>query len=56
MADVPVAWEIEGVLSPENSVESMLNVIDASSISDTGKFLTWQGQVRHNNIGGFLSC
>lgn len=46
MADISVGWEVEGVMSPEESVKSMLEVIDASSIKDTGKFLTWQGKVR----------
>ena len=51
MADISVGWEVEGVMSPEESVQSMLEVLDASSIKDTGKFLTWQGKVRLEEAG-----
>ena len=46
MTNISVGWDVEGVLSVEESVQSMLRVIDTLSIKDTGKFLTWEGKVR----------
>ena len=46
LADISVGWEVEGVMTPKESVKSMLEVIDQLSIKDTGKFLTWRGEVR----------
>ena len=44
-ADISVGWEIEGIMSVEFSVSSMLKVIAMTTPRDTGKFLTWEGRV-----------
>ena len=43
--EASVNWEIEGILSVEFSVSSMLKVIATTTPRDTGKFLTWEGRV-----------
>jgi len=40
-ADLP----IEGLLTPQESVEKMLAVIPMRTIDDTGTFWTWEGKV-----------
>jgi hypothetical protein len=40
-ADLP----IEGLLTPQESVEKMLAVIPRRTIDDTGTFWTWEGKV-----------
>jgi hypothetical protein len=40
-ADLP----IEGLLTPQESVEKMLAVIRGKTINDTGTFWTWEGKV-----------
>lgn len=45
-----VSWEIEGMLSVEFSVSSMLKVIATTTPKDTGKFLTWEGRVSPHTI------
>lgn len=44
-ADVSVPWEVEGIISVEHSVSSMLKVVATTTPKDTGKFLTWEGRV-----------
>lgn len=45
LADVPLGWEVEGVMSPEESVLGMLSVISTKTIHDSGTFWTWEGKV-----------
>lgn len=45
LADVPLGWEVEGVMSPEESVLGMLTVISSKTIHDSGTFWTWEGKV-----------
>ncbi len=45
MANVSVGWEVEGIISTEESVSSMLKVISTKTLRDTGKFFTWEGKV-----------
>lgn len=47
MANVSVGWEIEGIISAEESVSGMLQVIEQKTLQDTGTFWTWQGIVGH---------
>ena len=49
MANVSVGWEVEGIISTEKSVSSMLRVISTKSFRDTGKFFTWEGKVESYN-------
>lgn len=46
MANIDVEWEVEGILTPQESVENMLPVIMQKTIEDTGTFWTWEGNVR----------
>ena len=45
MANVSVGWEVEGIISAEQSVSCMLQVIGKKTIQDTGTFWTWEGKV-----------
>lgn len=45
LADIPLGWEVEGVMSPEESVLGMLRVISTKTIHDSGTFWTWEGKV-----------
>lgn len=45
LAEVPLGWEVEGVMSPEESVLGMLRVISSKTIHDSGTFWTWEGKV-----------
>ena len=56
MANIDVAGEVEGILSPQESVEKMLAVIPTKTMQDTGTFWTWEGKVRypvllHSDLG-----
>jgi len=44
MQDIDIAWEIEGLLSPAQSISGMLSVIQEKGIADTGTFWTWDGK------------
>ena len=45
MANIDIAWDIDGVLAPKVSVSGMLQVITARTIEDSGSFWTWDGKV-----------
>ncbi len=45
MANIDVEWEVEGILTPQESVEKMLRVIPTKTNKDTGTFWTWEGKV-----------
>lgn len=45
MANVSVGWEIEGIISAQESVAGMLQIIEKKTFQDTGTFWTWQGTV-----------
>lgn len=46
MANISLDWEVEGILSPEESVSAMLKVIPTKTIEQSGTFWTWDGKVR----------
>jgi hypothetical protein len=46
MANISLDWEVDGILTPEESVSAMIKVISTKSIKDTGTFWTWEGKVR----------
>lgn len=48
MANVSVDWEVEGIISAEESVIAMLNVITTKTLEHSGTFWTWEGKVRIN--------
>lgn len=45
MANIEVEWEVEGIISPEESVTKMLTVIEGKGKSDSGTFWCWDGRV-----------
>lgn len=45
MANVSLGWEVEGIISPEESVSKMLKVIPTKNIEQSGTFWTWEGNV-----------
>ena len=49
-SNVSLDWEIEGILTPAESVSAMLKVIPTKTLKDTGTFWTWEGKVRHSVV------
>ena len=45
MANVELDWEVEGIITPQESVSAMLKVIRSKTFKDTGTFWTWEGKV-----------
>ena len=45
MQDIDIAWEVEGLLSPAESIAGMLAVITQKGLADSGTFWTWDGRV-----------
>jgi hypothetical protein len=45
MTNIDADLPIEGLLTPQESVEKMLAVIPGKTIDDTGTFWTWEGKV-----------
>ena len=43
--NVSLDWDVEGVITPRESVEKMLKVFPAKTIEDSGTFWTWEGYV-----------
>lgn len=48
MANIPLDWEVEGILTPEESVSAMLRVIPTKTVEQSGTFWTWEGKVCHS--------
>jgi hypothetical protein len=46
MANIELDWEVDGIITPEESVKGMLQVIDTKTTSDSGTFWCWDGRVR----------
>jgi len=45
MSNIEIPWEIEGVMTPEQSVSSMIPVIESRGMQHSGTFWTWEGKV-----------
>jgi hypothetical protein len=45
MTNIDADLPIEGLITPQESVEKMLAVIPKKTIDDTGTFWTWEGNV-----------
>lgn len=72
MANIDVAWEVEGIISAEESVSAMIQVIQSKGIKHSGTFWTWENKVGrktslcvhvstdrctlHSNILGDVEC
>ncbi len=44
-ANVSLDWEVEGIISVEESVSKMLEVIPTKTVEQSGTFWTWEGKV-----------
>jgi hypothetical protein len=53
MAEIDLGWEVKGSISPAESVEGVLRVIEEKGIAGTATFWCWDGRV--SGIPG-LSC
>ena len=45
MANIALDWEVDGILTPPESVSAMIKVITSRSSEDSGTFWTWEGKV-----------
>lgn len=45
MANIDVDWEVEGIISPKESVKGVLQVLGQKSKTDSGTFWCWDGRV-----------
>jgi hypothetical protein len=45
MAAISTEWDVEGIITPQESVEAMLRVIPTKTIEQSGTFWTWEGNV-----------
>lgn len=45
MANVELGWDVEGVITPEESVRDMLRVLEGRTSKDSGTFWRWDGKV-----------
>ncbi len=46
MANIEVDWEVEGIISPEESVTKMLKVFSTKGKEQSGTFWSWDNRVR----------
>ncbi|EON64728.1 hypothetical protein W97_03961 [Coniosporium apollinis CBS 100218] len=44
MSNISVPWQVEGIITPEQSVVAMIDVIQSKGIQHSGTFWTWQNQ------------
>lgn len=42
MANIELPWEVDGVITPEQSVSAMLAVIQSKGVQHSGTFWTWE--------------
>jgi hypothetical protein len=45
MANIPLGWDVEGVIQPKESVDGMLRVMAEKGEEDSGTFWCWDGRV-----------
>jgi NAD(P)-dependent dehydrogenase (short-subunit alcohol dehydrogenase family) len=45
MANVQLPWEVQGIISPEESVTKMIEVIKSKGIQHSGTFWTYENRV-----------
>ncbi|GAB7352854.1 hypothetical protein MBLNU459_g3459t3 [Dothideomycetes sp. NU459] len=46
MANIDLAWEVEGIITPQQSVTAMIKVIESKGIQHSGTFWTWENKSR----------
>jgi NAD(P)-dependent dehydrogenase (short-subunit alcohol dehydrogenase family) len=47
MANVQLPWEVQGIITPEESVAKMIQVITSKGIQHSGTFWTYENKVSH---------
>ena len=45
MASIEVGWEVEGQMSPQESIAGCIKVIESKDLEDSGTFWTWENKV-----------
>ena len=50
MTKIEISWEVEGEMTPQESVSKCIKVIESKGIEDSGTFWTWENKV------GFITC
>jgi hypothetical protein len=45
MANIDIPWEVDGMMTPEQSVTAMFPVIQSKKIQHSGTFWTWENKV-----------
>ena len=50
MGNIQTEWDVEGIISPKQSVSMMLKVLASRTLADTGTFWTYEGKVRHVDV------
>mgnify|MGYP001940323221 CR=1 FL=1 len=48
MANIQVTWDVQGIITPEESVTKMIEVIKSKGIQHSGTFWTYENQVSHS--------
>jgi NAD(P)-dependent dehydrogenase (short-subunit alcohol dehydrogenase family) len=49
MANVQLPWEVQGIISPEESVAKMIEVIKSKGIQHSGTFWTYENKVSQDS-------
>ncbi|GAB7342303.1 hypothetical protein MBLNU457_g0535t1 [Dothideomycetes sp. NU457] len=44
MQNISTGWEVEGIISPQESVTAMIKVIESKGIQHSGTFWTWENK------------
>lgn len=50
MAGASLGSEVDGIITTEQSVFAMLQVIGSKTLKDSGTFWTWEGKVNQDKI------
>jgi hypothetical protein len=50
MANIQLPWEVHGIITPEESVRNMIQVIKSKGIQHSGTFWTWENKVCNTNF------
>lgn len=45
MANVDLGWEVQGQMTPQESVSACIKTIESKGAEDTGSFFTWDNKV-----------
>ena len=46
MTNINVTWEVEGQITPKESVAACIEIIESKGIGDSGTFWTWENKVK----------